>query len=124
EILCSGQRLAVKKEETMNIKLIYTIEAEAILGYFSMTVVFLRPDKEEQLVKEFLDQTFTKSEETAKLYQAVMDSPTVIGQGVDPQTEKETAGKAQQASEEFEKAYSTYLDSNGMDDFKNGLFGY
>ena len=26
--------------------------------------------------------------------------------------------------EEFEKAYSTYLDSNGMDDFQNGLFGY
>ena len=44
-----------------------------------------------------------------------MDSPSVIGLGVDQQTQKETAGKAQQASEEFEKAYSTYLDSNGMD---------
>src|SRR5699024_11599785 len=60
---------------------------------------------------EFLNQTFTKSEENAKLYQAVMDSPSVIGLGVDQQTQKETAGKAQQASEEFEKAYSTYLDS-------------
>ena len=34
------------------------------------------------------------------------------------------SSKAQQVSEEFEKAYSTYLDSNGMNDFQNGLFGY
>ena len=46
------------------------------------------------------------------------------GPGQKRRAEKETAGKAQQASEEFEKAYSTYLDSNGMDDFQNGLFGY
>ena len=77
----------------MKRKYIYTIVAAALLVCLGMSVVFLRPDKEEQLVKEFLDQTFTKSEENAELYQAVMDSPTVIGQGVDPQTEKETAGE-------------------------------
>lgn len=123
-MLCSGQGLPVQKGELMKRKYIYTIVAAALLVCLGMSVAFLRPDKEEQLVKEFLNQTFTKSEENAKLYQAVMDSPSVIGLGVDQQTQKETAGKAQQASEEFEKAYSTYLDSNGMDDFQNGLFGY
>ena len=123
-MLCSGQGVPVQKGEIMKRKYIYTIVAAALLVCLGMSVVFLRPDKEQQLVKEFLDQTFTKSEENAKLYQAVMDSPSVIGLGVDQQTQKETAGKAQQASEEFEKAYSTYLDSNGMDDFQNGLFGY
>ncbi len=63
----------------MKRKYIYTIVAAALLVCLGMSVVFLRPDKEEQLVKEFLDQTFTKSEENAELYQAVMDSPTVIG---------------------------------------------
>lgn len=108
----------------MKRKYIYTIVVVAFLVCLGLSVVFLRPDKEEQLVKEFLDQTFTKSEENAELYQEVMDSPSVIGLDVDQQTQKETVEKGQQASEEFEKAYSTYLDSNGMNDFQNGLFGY
>lgn len=108
----------------MKRKYIYTIVVAVFLVCLGLSVVFLRPDKEEQLVKEFLDQTFTKSEENAELYQAVMDSPSVIGLGVDQQTQKETVEKGQQASEEFEKAYSTYLDSNGMNDFQKGLFGY
>lgn len=108
----------------MKRKYIYTIVVAVFLVCLGLAAVFLRPDKEEQLVKEFLDQTFTKSEENAELYQAVMDSPSVIGLGVDQQTQKETVEKGQQASEEFEKAYSTYLDSNGMNDFQNGLFGY
>lgn len=108
----------------MKRKYIYTIVVAVFLVCLGLSVVFLRPDKEEQLVKEFLDQTFTKSEENAELYQEVMDSPSVIGLDVDQQTQKETVEKGQQASEEFEKAYSTYLDSNGMNDFQNGLFGY
>lgn len=108
----------------MKRKYIYTIVVAVFLVCLALSAVFLRPDKEEQLVKEFLDQTFTKSEENAELYQEVMDSPSVIGLDVDQQTQKETVEKGQQASEEFEKAYSTYLDSNGMNDFQNGLFGY
>lgn len=108
----------------MKRKYIYTIVVAVFLVCLGLSVVFLRPDKEEQLVKEFLDQTFTKSEENAELYQEVMDSPSVIGLDVDQQTQKETVEKGQQASEEFEKVYSTYLDSNGMNDFQNGLFGY
>lgn len=110
--------------EFMKRKYIYTIVVAVFLVCLALSAVFLRPDKEEQLVKEFLDQTFTKSEENAELYQEVMDSPSVIGLDVDQQTQKETVEKGQQASEEFEKAYSTYLDSNGMNDFQNGLFGY
>ena len=94
-MLCSEQGLPVQKGELMKRKYIYTIVAAALLVCLGMSVAFLRPDKEEQLVKEFLNQTFTKSEENAKLYQAVMDSPSVIGLGVDQQTQKETAGKAQ-----------------------------
>lgn len=108
----------------MKRKYIYTIVVAVFLVCLALSAVFLRPDKEEQLVKEFLDQTFTKSEENAELYQEVMDSPSVIGLDVDQQTQKETVEKGQQASKEFEKAYSTYLDSNGMNDFQNGLFGY
>lgn len=108
----------------MKRKYIYTIVVAVFLVCLGLSAVFLRPDKEEQLVKEFLDHAFTKSEENAELYQAVMDSPSVIGLGVDQQTQKETVEKRQQASEDFEKAYSTYLDSNGMNDFQNGLFGY
>lgn len=108
----------------MKRKYIYTIVVAVFLVCLALSAVFLRPDKEEQLVKEFLDQTFTKSEENAELYQEVMDSPSVIGLDVDQQTQKETVEKGQQASEEFEKVYSTYLDSNGMNDFQNGLFGY
>lgn len=123
-MLCSEQEQPVQKGELMKRKYIYTIVAAALLVCLGLSVVFLRPDKEKQLVKEFLDQTLTKSDENAELYQAVMDSPSVIGLGVDQQTQEETVEKAQQVSEEFEKAYSTYLDSNGMNDFQNGLFGY
>lgn len=108
----------------MKRKYIYTIVVAVFLVCLGLSAVFLRPDKEEQLVKEFLDHAFTKSEENAELYQAVVDSPSVIGLGVDQQTQKETVEKRQQASEDFEKAYSIYLDSNGMNDFQNELFGY
>lgn len=102
-MLCSGQGVPVQKGEIMKRKYIYTIVAAALLVCLGMSVVFLRPDKEQQLVKEFLDQTFTKSEENAKLYQAVMDSPSVIGLGVDQQTQKETAGKRSRRRKNLKK---------------------
>ena len=64
---CARTGGSCQKGEIMKRKYIYTIVAAALLVCLGMSVVFLRPDKEQQLVKEFLDQTFTKSEENANV---------------------------------------------------------
>ena len=67
----------------MKRKYLYAAVAAVILICIGAAVFFLRPDQGEKLVKDFLNETLTKSEEQAGLYQALLDSPALIGEGVD-----------------------------------------
>lgn len=88
-------------------------------------VIFIFPkQKDEKMIKEFLDAALTKSEENIKLNELLMESRTIIGEGVDEKTQKESVEKAEKAQEEFTKVYGKYLDAHGLENFQEKMFSY
>lgn len=108
----------------MKRKYLYAAVAAVILICIGAAVFFLRPDQGEKLVKDFLNETLTKSEEQAGLYQALLDSPALIGEGVDAQMAEASAEQSRQAEEKWKEVYGVYLNDQGMDDFSKAMLGY
>lgn len=106
-----------------NKKWIYLVIAVCVI--VCAAFVFLRPkDKDEKMIKEFLNTALTKSEENIKLNELLMESPTIIGEGVDEKTQKESLEKAEKAEAEFSKVYGKYLDAHGLENFEQKIFSY
>lgn len=80
--------------------------------------------KNEKMIKEFLNVSLTKSEENIKLNELLMESRVIIGEGVDEETQKDSLKKAEKAEKEFTKVYGKYLDAHGLENFQEEMFAY
>lgn len=87
-------------------------------------LLFFPKRNDEKMIKEFLNAALTKSEENIKLNELLMESRTIIGEGVDEETQKESLKKAEKAEEEFKKVYGKYLDEHGLQNFQEKVFSY
>ena len=90
-----------------------------------VAVVFNFPkQKDEKMIKEFLDVALTKSEENIKLNELLIESSAIIGEGVDEKTQKDSLKRTEKAQEEFVKVYEKYLDAHGLEVFQEKMFSY
>lgn len=107
----------------MKKKLLYLFIVVAILACI-LVVWLLKPNKSEKIVQDFLKEAFTKSESNSELYQKFQESSIVIGEGVEPEREKQSQEKSKQAEQAFKDRYGRYLNDEGIEDFNNQLFDY
>lgn len=84
----------------------------------------LKMQKNENVLKDFLNASLAKTEENEKIYEMLQESRVIIGEGVDEKTQKDSQEKSVRAQEEFTKIYAKYLDNYGMEDFQKYLFPY
>ena len=88
-------------------------------------IVLIFPmQKDKKMIQEFLNVSLTKSEENMKLYELLMESKVIIGEGVDEKTQKDSLKKAEKAEEEFTKVYGKYMDAHGLENFQEKMFSY
>lgn len=97
----------------------------AVCAVVCVAITFILPkQKNEKMIKEFLDVALTKSEQNIKLNELFMESRTIIGEGVDEKTQKDSLEKAGKAEAEFSKVYGKYLDAHGLENFQEKMFSY
>lgn len=106
-----------------NKKWIYLVIAVCVI--VCAAFVILRPkDKDEKVIKGFLKTAFTKSEESVRLNELIMESRTFVGSGVGEEETEASLEKGKKADEEFEKVYGTYLDEHGVKQFEERMYTY
>lgn len=105
-----------------NKKWLYLIIAGAIIVCAIVLIFPMQKDK--KVIREFLNVSLTKSEENIKLYELLMESKVIIGEGVDENTQLDSLKKAEIAEKEFTKVYGKYMSAHGLENFQEKMFSY
>lgn len=112
----------------MKKKTLYLLSAFILIATILVIAFFLmasnNKSKNEKLTEEFLTEIFTNTEDNIEIFQNLEAVSSVIGEGVDSETQAQSQESSARAEQEFQEKYGKYLNSNGLEDFHSGLSEY